>query len=443
MPFKYEIVVASMLAAANLAAQAPTSAVTLAAGVDAATFVRYRTPGECWQAARRLQQHYWRDKRPDTVRYAPLTDSVPTPVIQAVGPCAARFHVATVPVAELRNLAQLNLALGRDSLARQAMSRLMQEERVQPARDRGWTLLLWIRALITVKPARFALAREYLDQLDALGAPAATWRLFAHQEVSRFALTMNDRATAEAEARAAILAGRQMSGEDRMDWVDQLRDAYLAAATPIALVRGGASALPLLDTMRTDLASLRPSGTRDHESLLTSFRDVRKPFQLLGTTGELPSVYASAWYSAPGDTIHPKPGHLTLITFCDGSDYPMFAVIRRLSATYGARGLDVVFLASTRGYFRSQPMPSPSVESDSLGHYFRTFLSLPVSVAMETTKFYHIADGRRRNEETTNLRTYGRVPGAMLIDRHGMIRWISDVRPRDEAVWDAVIRDAL
>jgi len=234
-----------------------------------------------------------------------------------------------------------------------------------------------------------------------------------------------------------------MSSDDRIDWLPQLREAYLAAAEPMALLRGGRAALSLLDTMTTDLTPLRPAGTRDQESLLLSLRDARKPFQVVGTDGGLPPVHANIWYGIPGDTIHPKPGHLSLITFCDGPSFAMFAVLRRLSAAYAARGLDIVFMASTRGYFRSQPMPLPSVEADSMGQYFRTFLHLPVSVAMEITPFHHIADGRRRNDETTNLQTYGRMAGAVLIDRHGVVRWMADITPQTEAVWEAVIRDAL
>jgi len=46
-------------------------------------FARYVTPGQCEQAAFRLQRQYWRDKRPDTVVYRPMGDTVPAPVVRA------------------------------------------------------------------------------------------------------------------------------------------------------------------------------------------------------------------------------------------------------------------------------------------------------------------------------------------------------------------------
>ena len=405
-------------------------------------FARYTTPGQCQQAAARLHNFYWRDKRPDTVVYAPLTDSVPVSVLRAVRACAARFSVATVPTSELRNLAQLYLWTGQDSLARVAIDRSMRDMANRSASERGWVLSLWVRALLSARPTRTALLTHYLAQLDALGAPAATWRMFVHADYADYALSLNDRVLAEAEGRAAIAAGRQMRGDDRIDWVYNLRNTYTVTAAPIALVRGKAPALALLDTMTKELTPLRPAGSSDQRQLLENFAETRIPYSYLGRDS-MPRVQASAWYGAPGDTIYPKRGAVSILLFFYGPSYSMFATVRRLHERYGAQGVNIVFMTTTRGYFRELPMPVPAVESDSLGHYVRGFLNLPVSLAAETTRFSHIADGRRRNEETANAKAYSRLGGAVLFDRRGVVRWIGEFSPRTEAVWDALIRGML
>jgi len=414
----------------------------LASSAVADPFARYTTPGQCQQAVVRLQRRYWRDKRPDTVVYAPATDSVPTPVVKAARRCATRFAVATVPVPELQNLAQLYLWTGQDSLADQAMTRLQQSTRSWSARERGWVLSLWVNAALDARPMRRVLVQSMLAQLDSFGAPAATWRLFAHAYYAEYALSVNDRATAESEGRAALRASRQMTMDDRIDWVWQIGGAYRTVARVVALTRGETAALALLDSMRIDLTPLRPLGTADRAQLVAQLIEWRTtPFTWLGRAA-WPAVRAAGWYGASGDTVYPRAGRLSLLVFAYGADYRMLAMLRRLHDAYSAQGLDIVVLTSTHGYFRAMPMLSSAVEMDSLGSYFHGYLHLPATVAVEITEFSHLADGRRRDEETPNQKAFGHVGGAMLIDRHGVARWIGDVNPQTEAVWTAVIRDA-
>lgn len=440
MRVAWHVLACVMIASQGLRAQQPTTPTGVAVATVTDPFARYVTPGQCQQAALRLMRQYWRDKRPDTVVYAPATDSVPAPVAQAIRSCTARFTLAATPATELRNLAQLYVWTSQDSMARHALRRLTQVERSQPPRDRGWTLSLWINALLSAKPARFALVHDYLAQLDTLGAPAAPWRVDAHVRVAQYAFSINNRVAAEAEARAAVAASRQMAIADRVDRVGQIERAYLTLALTVALSRGRSAALALLDTMMVDLTPLRPPGSSDQQQLVAGFQQDRLPFTFLGKSG-FASVHADAWYGPPGDTIHPRPGRLSLLFFIYGPDYPMFATLRRLSVEYANHGLDLVGMTTTRGYFRTLPMPSPAVEADSIGSYTTRFLHLPIVLAAEYTPFTHLADGRRQNQKTGNIQTYGRV-GALLIDRNGVVLWVGDLSPSSEAVWDALIRAA-
>jgi hypothetical protein len=409
-------------------------------------FARYETPGQCEQAAIRLNALFWRDKRPDTVVYAPKTDSVPAPVLQAARACAARFTVANVPERELLNLVQLYLWTHQGQLAQAAIDRLLAVEANKPVLDRGWTIEQLVLSLLNATPTQWTAAQKYLAQLDALGAPVATWRLFAHTAVANFTSTLNDRAATIAEARSALAAAHAMSRDDRTDWVYALLTAYKALAEPVARVSGGSAARALFDTAETDLLPLRPTGTREYATLQRALTDARAPYTLFGTTGT--TIGATQWYNADADATHrPKPGKVSLLVFvssaCGGRCYPMYATIRRLQAKYGSSGLDVIFLASTHNYFRNHPMPSPAAESDSTGRYFVDFLKFDVPVALEETHFSRLRDGRLQADPTPNRTAYYRNRSGVLVDRRGIVTVVDTVAPSREHIWDAEIQRAL
>jgi len=89
-------------------------------------------------------------------------------------------------------------------------------------------------------------------------------------------------------------------------------------------------------------------------------------------------------------------------------------------------------------------MPMPTAEADSAGSYYRTFLGLPVTLAVETTPFSYIADGRRRDQRTANQQSYGALQReAIVIDGQGRVRWLGNVTPEEEAVLSAVIQETI
>lgn len=67
----------------------------------------------------------------------------------------------------------------------------------------------------------------------------------------------------------------------------------------------------------------------------------------------------------------------------------------------------------------------------------------PVTLAIETTTFHHIEDGRRRNEKTFNQRTYDFGRQAVLLDRAGTVRWLGEAAPVTEAVLRSIMQDVV
>lgn len=405
-------------------------------------FVRYSRPGECEQAAIRLTNFYWRDKRPDTVVYAPATDSVPAPVIAAARACAARFTVAGVKERELLDLAQLYTRARQDDLAQAAIDRLLRTQAALPPVERGWTLHLLSSSLLGARPTRMESARRYLEQLDALGAPAALWRMLAHTRFAEYAMTVNDREVATRESRAALAAADQLSRNIRIDWVFSTVDAYAAFARPLALQRGGPAALALFDTVTAALTPLRAAGSPELAQLRGRIAVSRNPYTLFDTKAK--PIEANWWFNTQGDSIRPRPGKITMLVFAGPSGgYEMHAVVRRLNARYAATGLDVIVSTSSRGYFRNQPMTSTASEAELTGKYFVDHLKLPAAVAIQETSFsMRPTDGRRMNQQSANSRNYFRGPSGVLIDATGTVRLVVGVSPEMEQLWRSVIEAA-
>jgi hypothetical protein len=439
------------------------------------------------QAAIRLKAVYWRDKRPDTVVYAPETDSVPTPVLQAARACASRFNVATVPVRDLLSLMQLYLWIRQDDLAQAVADRWLKAESNQPALRRGWTLQLIASAYLAARPTRRTAAAQYLARLDSLGAPTAAWRLMAHTKFAQYAMSVDEIAAAITDGVAALAASKQMTRSDRIDRAYDILDGYAALAEPTAIHVGGRATLALFDTASADLLPLRGPGTKgaseedafgsaapmrragepmifmappppliegagssdgasDQMMLKQRIAQFRMPYTVLDTIA--PLIRASHWYNTGSDTgARPKPGVVTLLVRVTanngGIDYPRYASLRRLYGKFHASGLQLILYETTFGYFRNQPTPSPAVEAEKDRGYLFDFLKLPGVLAVNETSFGFRADRFRINAIQEVEKDYFRNRGAVVIGKNGTIRMIVNLDPDRERAVDAVIAAEL
>lgn len=404
------------------------------------SYARYVTPGWCVAAAGRTDSLFWRDRRPDTVVYAPLTDSVPTPVRDVARTCAARFTVAATPVSELLSLVQLSLWAGLDTQARAAADRLIAAQSKETLTQRGWIVSLVAQSFLDAQPTRLTDAKRYLAQLDAIGAPAGQWRAITHLQLAALLTGLGDVPGAATEYRVAIGGADQMSQADRMNHLDFLLDLYRSAAEIVGAAHGGPAALRFVDSAQRTLAELRPPGSPEASMIETWAQGLVGLYRLYGTRG--PRLTASHWYTTDGDTIRPRPGVVSLIVFGNpnfgGLHYPQYATIRRLEAKYGS-ALQTTILTGTVGFYRNHAMPSPAAESDSTGHYFLDFLKLPVGVAASDVAFSFRDDGRRVNQATENIRNYERGLSTIVVGADGVIRLAVELDPTREKLVDQVI----
>lgn len=436
-------VVACLVVSATLQAQTRAAPVS---GPPVDLYARYHRPGQCRQAAFRLMQLYWRVRRMDTVVYAPETDTVPASVSRELRACAAHFTPAAVSTHDLLDLVRLYVWTHQRDLARIALDRFFAAQNTRSDADRAWTLQQLVEELVSAHPAQIDNARLVAAKLDALGPTANYAKFQVHQLLSRYAMSVNQLATAESEAQTAIRDGQQMPNNDRLDWTYDMIGSYGALAEPTTLTAGGAAALAVLDRAATDLLPLRPAGSEGLMNLQQVIANARVPYTLVGT--KVPPVHGTHWYGTQGDTmLRPEPGHVTLLYFanamCGGNCYSQYATLRRLYAKYTAAGLQIVMMTSTVGYFRNHLQPDPATESDKDQSYFFDFLKLPGVLAVEETQFSHKADGRRVNAISSNQRNYWRGRGTVLVGKDGVVRMVTDAVPAREMAVDAEIARAL
>jgi hypothetical protein len=213
-------------------------------------------PGQCVGAGQRLLAFYWRDKRVDTVRYAPETDSIPAPVARAIRACATRFSEATTAPRELIDLFNLQLWLGDIATARALEAKVMAAQRARSPVEQGWMLYRIFRMYLRAKPARVADATRVLAQLEAMNLPVAPWRVLAHGDMIDYDLGVNKVAEAVGHGRAAVVANRAMPRNDRADRVLEMWETWKSYAEATSVQSGGPAAVRLLDTASADLVPL-------------------------------------------------------------------------------------------------------------------------------------------------------------------------------------------
>lgn len=412
------------------------------------TYPRYVNPAQCVEASKRLTALYWRDKRTDTIRYTPATDSVPTSVRTAIRACAARFTVKGVPTDQLLPLGELELVMGNDAEAQAAFDRLTASLSTASTDRRAWILDIMVHTALDARPSRMTLARRYLAQLDALGNAAAYGRLSAHTVMASYLWIAGDVAGTIAQSDAAIAGGRAMSRNDQLDLFDSLLVAYGGKKPAIVVRDGPQAALALLDTASSVLMPLTATGTRWGDQVKQGIMQWMGYEQgnttPLGTLAK--PVHGDYWFGGtPGDTVFPKPGRVTLMVFLNAafSDFYMYAMVQRLHDKYAARGLDLVYMAYTMGSFRNTVHPKPANEVEQYKRWFLDYVHLPMTFAIEESQYGRLADGRRENTPMMNQKNYWHGDDGILVGKDGKIRLIIPVRGTEESILDQQIEAAL
>jgi len=258
-------------------------------------------------------------------------------------------------------------------------------------------------------------------------------RADAHLILGQMAIQWNDLALAAAESDASIAAAGEMTRAERADNVARTSNAY-GALTEATRVRSGVEpAVAVTERAKPDLLSTREPGTPQYGMIQNWIEGYKSFFPFYDV--KAPVVRAPHWFAENGDTTaRPIAGVPTLIIFvdhgCGGRCYPMYATLRRTVARYGPRGLQVVLVGQTKGYFRKQLETDVAHEIAQIRRYYREFLRIPGLLAVQETQFSRIPDGRRMPEPAADARRWPQGVDMILVAKDGTFRsftWSSNV----------------
>jgi hypothetical protein len=405
-------------------------------------YSRYDTPGACLDAILTTRDEIWRTAERDTLPYDPDRDTLPTASVAAGRKCGAHFTVQNTELRELRNLMDLFLAIGEDTLARSVAQRRFKSANTDV--DRGEVLYETLGAYLDAHPMRRAAAESTLVHLDAGGRSVLGLRIAAHEAMQNEALQRFDRARIRSEAQTILAYSRRMTAAERDDWMPSIRSAYTAA---IALFwyEQPANIPKLYRQALADVGPLR-HGTAGTEFFGYQYFNVTQQIlrivEMLGKP--TPQLQAQYWFNAGQDTIRPHIGKVSLFVRvnknCGRGCYPLYSMIRRLARKYTNAGLEITLMTKTSGFSPGSAPQEPDVESKEAQHYFLDFLDLPVALAVANTPFHLARNGQRVDDSVQYEKEY-QDASLVLSGRDGKAVMISGVV--GESVINAFIKRAL
>src|SRR5690606_21577201 len=105
-----------------------------------------------------------------------------------------------------------------------------------------------------------------------------------------------------------------------------------------------------------------------------------------------------------------------------------WGMLRRISQQFHDKGLDIVLVTNTAGYFRWNLLTPPE-EADRMRWYFLEHLQLPVKVGVWKSEVTFRADGNRMPSQSPTLAAYRNAyfgargsPTGILVDQQGKIK---------------------
>jgi len=408
------------------------------------SFARYTRPGECAAARVWHERQFWRDQRPDTLSYSRTGLPEQRRTVEAVRSCLSRFSVATTAPWDLLGLGQAYLAAEQETDADAAFAALSRRAATDSVQGHAWTLYQIIDAYLGAAQPHLAKADVYVQQLDALGSPAAVERILAHDTLAKLARARDSVPMWEDELHAALTAAAALTGERQKEYGSAVATFY-AGLAELKQRQGDFVGMATLLRIAGNKASGMP--TEVSQPITAAAGEVG----LLGKPA--PLVQATVWVDSSSrsnraavGTVRPVPGHPTLLVFtdpsCSDNCYVQHAIVRRLAAKYGSRGLNITYLVHTSGYYRNQLVPPDSEMVKIIGYYLNE-LKLPVTVAVWNTTFSGTRDdGRVLAQPGPNEIAYA-GGGTFLIDGTGNVRLSMTLARETEAIVEDVIASLL
>jgi hypothetical protein len=401
---------------------------------------QFFTPSRCAMVPGLAEQFADRQGH-DPAAFTPASDTLRRTTIDAALACDGVYGGLTSDERQLLDLARVKLAAGADSVAASLQRRYLEHLADAPARERAWALYLITSDNLAARPPRLALARRAVTALDALvsasgpsdsvaRAGATRAQILAHQALAQAALRAWDDSAARAESRRAIDLWKQIPDSGRRSLTVPVALAYLLLAEVELRTVGIDSARAVIDSANRFI----PPGAPGNWYVATT----RTMYAVLGKPAA--PVEARFWFNTGGDsTPRPARGRVSIISgvshYCGMSCRGRYDAMARYQSRFGARGLDLINVTRTFGFYVDTAPVSPEQEARYDSVYFRSELRVPGMLAVAETKYSWLPDGRRADDPTAQE---GHYPFAtfVIVDKSGLVRYVA-------FDWDPILEEPL
>jgi hypothetical protein len=351
--------------------------------------------------------------------------------------CVQRFSLAHMTPADtsvravrqarenLMDLAQLYIWTGRDSLSTVALSQILSQVPVQ-LNDREMLFSRIVRMFINasngidhnpVSEAQLVRAAQQLAPLDAMGDTAIADRVSLRDAI---AATGGWRSpVARRVAREAITLAQ------KPPLVQSIVQETMGSYTTLVLAAWHdgrrSAARALLDSANAVLVAVHAPDWV-HRTLVNAV----VPDTMIGQ--KAPRIVAQTWFNTSSEhPVYPAPGHVVLFEFTNHScsicraSYPVILAWQR---KYAARGLDVVIVTQTYGYFQDQQDVALADELRMDRDYFVKEHGFTDPIAVFT--YPDLRPGTLA-PDSPNFSMYGvtALPGIVLVDSNDVVQSIT------------------
>lgn len=402
--------------------------------VNPATYERYREPGMCLWAIFRAQGFYKRDKRPDTI-FVNIRDRVTPPVVRQIADvCGSKFDLNQIPVDQLVPFIGISMVREMPQQADSAYRRLLRE---LPGRDSAQlrykaTQLLSLRTvagrLLSNDPSWLL---RINGDIDSLGPSVARISVVAN-DLRIWAEPAIDADFAIAGFEKAEAAFKKMPRSEQIDWNGDMYMSYGQWGRYHAWKYGPTSVSEFFEKRAVpEMASISPGDNGVLHRVRGYFEGLTYKYQFYGQPA--PAIPSKHWFYAEGEAPgkFPWEGQVTLVAFvhpnCGGPCYQEYSFLRMVHKKFAARGLRILFVARTSGFFRTEAIDVPSQEVELIRKYYLDFLKMPVTLAVDESRFNRLPDGRRVAEDIPWYRTWPNER-VVLIGRDSKIKAL-DIGP--------------
>jgi hypothetical protein len=280
-----------------------------------------------------------------------------------------------------------------------------------------------------------AKVERYISQLDALGRVAAPERMLAHRSLAQSARLKGSVSLWDRELTAALAASHELTGDTSREYAFESAKVWRDIAELKARNNDAPGAILAIETARKELVPLRP-GVADDLS--------EQAYTMMGRA--VAPVQATRWFNSNDsiNTIHPIPGKPALLFFINPGEYANssdVSILHRLKTKFATKGLDIVLMTRTRGFYGTQ-LYSPDSEVVLIGEYFAKYGRRVGTLAVWKTDMGRRYDGRLTVLSSPNEERL-RGGSLFIVDPSGRLRLVSFLSPYNETMLEDVIGSLL